>query len=43
MCVLTSVSRFSVNRSTRGMNLDVKKMDVIVIKFVNSKLNVRMK
>ena len=43
MLVLTSVSRFSVDRSTRGMNLDVKKMDVIVIKLVNSKLNVRMK
>jgi hypothetical protein len=38
MLVLTSASRFSVDRSTRGMNLDVKKMDVIVIKFVNSKL-----
>ena len=43
MLVLTSVSRFSVDRSTREMNLDVNKMDVIVIKFVNSKLNVRMK
>ena len=30
--------RFSVDRSTRGMNLDVEKMDVIVIEIVNCEL-----
>ena len=30
--------RFSVDRSTRGVNLDVEKMDVIVIEIVNCEL-----
>ena len=30
--------RFSVDRSTRGMNLDVEKMDVVVIEIVNCEL-----
>ena len=30
--------RFSVDRSPRGVNLDVKKMDVVVIEIVNCEL-----
>ena len=30
--------RFSVDRSTSGVNLDVEKMDVVVIKIVNCEL-----
>ena len=30
--------RFSVDRSTRGVNLDVEKMDIVVIEIVNCEL-----
>ena len=38
MLILTSMRRFSVDRSTRGVNLDVEKMDVVVIEIVNCEL-----
>jgi hypothetical protein len=37
--VLTgSMSDLSIDRSSRGMDMDVKEMDVIVAKFVNGEL-----
>ena len=30
--------RFSVDKSTRGVNLDVEKMDVVVIEIINCEL-----
>ena len=35
--------RFFVDRSTRGVSLDVEKMDVVVIEIVNCELNTWMK
>ena len=35
--------RFSVDRSTRGVNLDVEKMDVVVTVIVNCELNTWVK
>jgi hypothetical protein len=36
--VLTRMSGLSIDRSSRGMNVEVKEMDVIVAEFVHGKL-----
>ncbi len=42
MGVLTSMSRFTIDRGSGRMNADVKEMDVVVIELIDSKLYVRM-